>query len=220
MNLLLSPGKAGLVGGILSILFFLIVVVLGFTQPGYNHFQNTISYLVVGEMGWIQTVNFMLLALALVLVGYGFGVSLLKMQVNIITAVFWMLAFSLLMIALIPTEKTGELETISLDSFSLVGRLHYLTVFVLLFLIPIPVIKVISFMQKSSDWKNLASYTRIVLIFNFLVGLLWFFLINGGYLQEWKGLIQKILVTNVLIWLTVIGYRVWKLESIQHLEGN
>ena len=51
------------------IIFTLVVIVLGFVTPGYNHINYTISRLAIEKYGWIQSLNFLQLALSLLALG-------------------------------------------------------------------------------------------------------------------------------------------------------
>lgn len=59
-------------GIIAPILFATVFLLDGFLKPGYSAYSEAISYLEVGEYGWIQRINFLLIGLLLsvFLVGY------------------------------------------------------------------------------------------------------------------------------------------------------
>jgi hypothetical membrane protein len=59
-------------GFIAPILFAAVFMIDGFLKPGYSTYNEAISYLELGDYGWIQRVNFLLIGLLLgvFLVGY------------------------------------------------------------------------------------------------------------------------------------------------------
>ncbi len=67
-------------------------------------------------------------------------------------------------------------------------------------------------MRKNLNWKKIIPYSYFVLFFNLIFGTLWYYFNEHGFLFKWKGLFQKIIVFNVLAWLGVVGFRLWKLE--------
>lgn len=215
MTTSLKPGIAGLIGSSLAILFFLVFMVLGFFQPGYDHIRNTISALVVGEMGWIQTLNFFVLALSFTCIGFGLGKALTHKSSNHIFALFLTFAICTTILAMIPADKIDSQELIRLDTLSTAGKIHWFFVLGLILIVPITLPLLIKEMWRNTNWKSMALYTTTILVINLIAGLLWYLLVSNGSLNEGKGLIQKLLATNVLIWLVVVGRRLWMLDSEQ-----
>jgi len=208
-----SAGKAGIIGSVLAGVFFVTVVIFGFFQPGYNHLSTSISTLVVGKYGWIQTVNFLVLALSFVFVGYGLGKQLTCKSVSGIFIAFVTVALSIVAIAFLPTDKLDPLQAFRFTMLSPIAKIHYVLVFLLLLLSPILVIKLILVFWNEPKWRALVSLTIGICAFNFFFGLLWFYFLRIGFLLEWKGLFQKILAANVILWLMVIGNRIRVIEQ-------
>ncbi len=220
MKSLFKTGIFGAMGSFLAILFFLIFIILGFYQPGYNHFSNTISALVVGKMGWVQTLNFYILAASFMCIGFGLGKSLTHRYFNKIFFMFLVAAIGAFFVAIVPADKVSAQEIIQVNNLSFEGKVHWFFVLGLILLMPIVFYPVIQNMQRNSDWKKLIPYTVILLVFNLVGGVLWYCFVSAGYLLEWKGLIQKILATSVLFWLAIVGCRLWMLDSRQKLGLN
>ena len=211
----ISPGMAGGIGAFLALVFLLTFIILGFIQPGYNHLINTISFLVVGTFGWVQTINFFFLAASFVFIGYGLGRHITQKDINSIFFIFVAFAVSTIVLAFIPTDNTTVGETIQFKSLSSIGLTHYFVVLGILLLIPIMLFQVLKGMWTHPHWKSYIPFTLSLLIFNFVTGLLWFYFVNLGYLNEWKGLIQKILAGNVVFWLVAVGNRL-RILKIRH----
>lgn len=197
-------GKMGLMGGFLSILFFLCFFILGFLQPDYNHLRDTVSMLVMGNFGWIQTINFVILILSAVFVFGGLKKNINENKSNLMTATFRLLIAELIVVLIFPIDR---------NNISLFSKIHYLTTFVLILTITIFVMSVIRSMKRNLYWKKLVPYTYFVLFFNFIFGIIWFYINEAGLLFEWKGLFQKIVIMNVVIWLSIVGFKLWKLEK-------
>jgi len=208
-----SMGKVGLIGAGLAVTFLLIFTVLGFLQPGYNHLGYTISSLVVGEFGWIQTLNFFVLAGAFVFIGLGLGKSITGRNFSSIFYIFCTFAASACFLAIMPADKSSNQEVISLASLSTPGKIHWLFVLVLGLFTPAMLFPVIQGMRKNKEWKSLLPLSIGFLVFNLIVGVSWYALVSFGYLHELKGIIQKILVFNVVVWLSILGYKIWVLDK-------
>src|SRR5262249_30525864 len=62
---LLAAGATG------PVLFWLVVIVDGFTEPGYDARKAFISELALGKHGWVQTANFIVVGLLMLLFAVG-----------------------------------------------------------------------------------------------------------------------------------------------------
>lgn len=198
-NRKLTSSKAGLIGGILSILFFLCFLVLGFLQPGYNHLRDTISELVLGNYGWVQTINFGMIIVSTILVGFGLEKNI-KTKNSFTRVTFWMCIFELIVVLICPVDN------------KILGIIHYLSTFILIITIALMILSKIKDMRLNLYWKNFVPYSYFVLLFNLIFGMVWFYFKKNGILFEWKGLFQKIIILNVIVWLSIVGFKLWKLE--------
>lgn len=209
----LSPGQAGLLGALGAGIFLVTFVVLGLSQPGYDHLRNTVSYLVVGEYGWIQTLNFLVLAAAVFCIGYGLSNSLSAQYRRTILSIFLVLSMCVVAVAVVPVGTTSSQERLQLQNLTTFGIIHHFFVLGIIVLMPLLLWPVVQGMMDRPLWRPYTRYTLFVLGFNFLGGILWYGLASSGYQSDWKGLLQKVLITNVLIWLMVIGVRLWRVET-------
>lgn len=188
-----------------SILFPLIFVALGFIQPGYNHFIDTISVLALGRWGFLQTINFFVLAIGMGAIGLGLSVILKRKTTSSISIIFFIIAMAIMLLAFLPADSVDRTRIQLTKSNSLHGTLH-LGITMLLVLLTIPVVKnIVNDMKKNKFLRHLSDYTLISFLINAVFGSLWFAFRRMGILFEWKGLWQKMLAMNVLIWMFVVG---------------
>ncbi len=135
LNTKLTSSRAGLVGGILSILFFLCFLILGFLQPDYNHIRDTISELVDGNFGWIQTLNFGILIFSAIFIGFGLKKNIIKN--NLIIIIFWLCVIELIGVLIFPADKITTNYHLGFIFLSLTGKIHYLVTFILIITISV-----------------------------------------------------------------------------------
>ena len=209
----LNPNRAGLIGAVLSIIFFLCFLILGFLQSDYNHIRDTISELVDGKFGWIQTLNFGILIFSAILIGFGLKKNIIKNKNTLATTTFWLCVIELIIVLIFPIDKEVIGYHSGFISLSLTGKIHYLTAFILIITISIMALSIIKDMKKDFNWKKLIPYSCFVLFFNLIFGTLWYYFNEHGFLFGWKGLSQKIIITNILVWLSVVGFKLWKLRK-------
>lgn len=200
MNLIkqLTPRKSGLIGAILAIIFFLFFLILGFLQPGYNHFRDTVSELVLGSYGWIQTINFGILIVSTILVGFSLKKHI-KTKNSFTRMTFWMCIFELVVIFICPVNS------------KILIIIHNLSVFILIITVTLMIFSMIKGIKLNLYWKKFVPYFYFALLFNLIFGMLWFYFKENGILFEWKGLFQKIIILNMIIWLSTTGFRLWRL---------
>ena len=197
--------------GIFGSFFFIVsTMILGFIQPGYDHIIDTISVLVLSKYGWIQNINFVILAISFCFLGAGLGMFFYRKFTNSITIGFFLIAGCLLIDVFFKADPIDRTQ-IQLTTFhSQEGFIHLLVTFIMVILIPLFFIDLIRKLNQVEAYRPLANYTIFVIITNLVFGLLWFYCRRNGIGFEIKGIWQKGIVLNVLIWMTVIGSWLYK----------
>lgn len=206
-NILKITGAVSITG---SLFFIVSTMMLGFVQPGYDHIIDTISVLVLGKYGWIQNINFIILAISFCFLGIGLGMFFYKKYTNSITIGFFLIAGCLLIDVLFKADPIDRTQ-IRLNTFhSQEGFIHLLVTFIMVILIPLFFIDLIRKLNQAKAFRPLSTYTLFVIITNFVFGLLWFYCRRNGFGFEIKGIWQKGIVLNVLIWMMIIGKWLYK----------
>lgn len=187
--------RFGLFGSVLAILFYIIFSALGFFQSDYSFVRDTVSKLVNGEYGWIQTVNFLILILSFCLVSFGLKKTLIK--INLISKISYLIFVELFFVLVFPIGET------------FLGVVHYMITFLLIITISVLVSLIVREMKKNLFWKRLVNYYIFALLFNLIFGLTWYIFDYFQILTEWQGLFQKIIILNMISWLSVTGFKLW-----------
>lgn len=196
----------GLIGATLSFLFLIIFITLGFYQKDYSHKKHTVSLLVHGKHGWIQTINFVLLATAFLLIGFGVGNSTYKNIFNPISISSILFSLGIIVTMLFPTDKASH-DTSSFIKRSRSGKVHFISTYSMIILAPILIYLTLKAMALSSQLVFLIPYTVFVLISNSVLSALWIFLNKKKFVSGWRGLFQKTIITNAIVWLIIVGLK-------------
>lgn len=210
-NLISNLGTIGFTG---MAMFLLVFVVLGFIQPGYSHLEQTTSELVIGPFGWIQNLNFLIIAISIFAFGLGFGKSIYKNLFNPISFGFSVMSIIAILLIVFPSDWIATNRAFHMSNLSFDGRMHYELTFIALILSPFSFYQIYIGLNKSPKWKSMSQYTFFVQLSSFFMGLAWAILLLSNFqgFQDWKGLFQKIIFVNILVWFMVIGKKLQKIN--------
>jgi len=202
-----------------SSIYIAIVLILGLMQPGYNHFIDTMSVLVLGKWGWIQNVNFAVLAVTIALFGIGLSIYLENKMITLTSFFFCSLACAVVVLIFLPADAVDRthIQLVSLNSLH--GLIHLITTMgIVAFTIPL-VAHITRHMKKHVHFHSYVRYTLISFIINIIAGILWFIFRRYGILFEWKGIWQKLMAVNVLSWMVVLS-RQFTVEGKQNAHST
>jgi hypothetical membrane protein len=196
--------KLAILGMAGPIIFVLGMIIAGTQYDGYSHTKQEISQLggVDSQYAWIQNLNFYLLSLSVI----GFSFALHRAVGGgkgsiigpILIGVFGFSSAGLN--AVLPCDALCEGITAS-------GKLHLITGVLGFLLMAIGLIVISRRMTKSPQWKTYSRYTLAsgILAFVLFVAI---GVADSNESSEVDGLMQRIFVSNYLVWLFVTGLRV------------
>jgi hypothetical protein len=188
-----------------SLFFAFSVFLLGLFQPGYNHFIDTISVLALGKYGWIQSINFIVLAVSFCCLGAGLGLYFYKKITNRITLGFILLSLCLVLDAVFKSDPVDRVQIALRSHHSQTGFIHFTITFIMIMLIPLFLITVIKKLHMSASTRPFAIYTIWVIVLNLVAGLFWYYCRRNGIGFEIKGIWQKGIVLNIIVWQIIMG---------------
>jgi hypothetical protein len=196
------------------LLFFAVATVLGFVRAGYDPIAQPISALAVGPGGWIQGVNFALLA-----------VSFLSMAVVLRKpfsagpaslagpGLFALMTVGVGLAGIFPMDAPGAPPT-------LVGRLHGMAGLLVFPWIPIVLLLVARRFRADSRWRPYFRYTVATGLL--CLALFVFFLIFVGPptstprpFSGFRGLVQRLLLLPFFTWCALIASRAFRRASVE-----
>ena len=138
-----------------SITFFVVFVILGFIQPGYDHFRDTVSMLVLGQWGWMQVANFLLLSATVFLFGLGLGLSIHGKVINRTFILFTLFAMVIVLSAIFPTSPVVSTSLHEFSSQNPAEKIHELLVYAMVVVAPLCL-----YCQDPLFWDRLSEISR------------------------------------------------------------
>ncbi|OGO32234.1 MAG: hypothetical protein A2Z29_00395 [Chloroflexi bacterium RBG_16_56_11] len=189
-SLLAFSGMAG------PIVLGITDVTAAFSSPGYNFVRDSISSLALTRFGWLQTIGFLAIGLLVEIFTAGllFNIKGVRgFRLSIVLLVFF--GFALLLIGAFRTDPLGATATIE-------GRIHGFTATTAFSIFPVAMLFISPSLKNDPAWKGIFVYTIIAGILAFI------FVILLGLLPDdigWFGLLERLLVANLIIWVEVAG---------------
>ena len=206
LNIHSALGMAGVVGPIMLIIGDLTA---SLSSPDYSLVGNSISSLALMPIGWLQTIGFLALGLLVEIFTAGllFNVKRARgFHLGIIVLVFF--GFGMLLIGAFHTDPVGAARTVE-------GRIHGLMATTSFSLFPVALLCLVPSLRKDPGWKHLFRYTGVTFILAVLLGIIL------RIVQEksgWFGLVERILVANMIIWIEVAAINLMRLSFSRNMK--
>ena len=192
----------GLAGIIVAALFLLIMLALDVIQSGSNPILKTISDLVHGSYGWLQS-------LAFALVGFWFFVFVSRLysmtikRISSLTAASFLgiTSIGFLLIAIFPSQSGALEQTVQ-------GIIHNSVAGLISSSFIIGCLAFAIHFRKDPRWKRYWTYTTLTVIACLMFTLLWALIP-----PEWqlRGLGERLLLTSGFAWVMVISLKMVRL---------
>ena len=160
----------------------------------YSLIGNSISSLALTQLGWLQTIGFLALGLFVEIFTAGLLYNIKRARwFHLGIALFVFFGFAMLLIGAFHTDPAGGPETFE-------GMIHGLAARLTFSLFAVAVLALAPAIKKDPNWQHLFRYTIVTAILAIILGIvLRFFPEETG----WFGLIERILVANMIIWVEV-----------------
>ena len=178
--------------------FMAVTAALENIHPAYSRVANTISELVWGPYGWLETVLFCAFGLMLVVFAWKLHNAVeSRFSAKIGVSALALMGLAFFIIAIFPTEAPGTAETLP-------SLIHEHTAQAIAFLFPIACFLLLPGLKNGGAFPHLYASTFIAgaagLILN-IVGLVC--VVGDG---SWLGAIERAVMLNGIVWLGIIGY--------------
>ncbi len=178
------------------ILLELSIILSQSWQPGYNPLRDTISSMVWGPRGWLQTVNFFLIGATLAALASQLG-RVLKTRVARWGGVaLLVVGISFAILGVCPSQSPGGPKNLQ-------AVIHGLTVYVIVFIFPLA-----CFLLAKA--VRVGKIGQFVAVYSYVTGGLGVVLIVAGALlmvgdAPWFGMLERVLLLNGFIWMEVLA---------------
>ena len=187
----------------------------GFVQDQYSFRQEDISALAAkdAQHAWIMITGFVLLGAGTVALGIGLA-NTLKNPSGLIGSVLLIIAgVGLAVAGLARNDCSSELPAcaarVDAGDVSWHHQVHdNVSLIIFLTLIAAPLVFVRAF-GRDDRWRSLRTYSVLTGVFGF--SLLALYVLGSG--GAWNGLVQRIFVSVLFLWIAVIGFRLFAIFS-------
>jgi hypothetical protein len=168
------------------------------TSPQYNLVRDSISSLALTPLGWLQTIGFLAIGLLVEIFTAGLLYNIKGtrgFRFAILLLVFF--GFALLLIGAFRTDPVGAGDTIE-------GRIHGLTATAAFWIFPAAILLIAPSLRNDPRWRGIFRYTLVAFVLAFVLEL------TIGVLPDdlsWFGLLERLIVANMIIWVEVAAVR-------------
>jgi len=196
------------VAGIGPLLFFAVATVEGFLRAGYDPIAQPISALALGPRGWIQEVNFALLAASFFSFAAVLRTALRPGMASVAgPGVFVLMTIGVVLAATFTMDAPGAAST-------LIGGLHTVGGFLVFPWMPVVLLIVARRFRRDARWRPHFNYTLVTGL-ACLVTLIFFLLFVGPPpsprpLSALTGLVQRVLLLPFLTWTAIVAHRAYR----------
>jgi hypothetical protein len=173
------------------------------SNPSYSLVRDSISSLALTSLGWLQTIGFLALGLLVEIFTAGLLFNIKRSRwFHLGIAIFVFFGFAMLLIGAFRTDPVGGTKTFE-------GAIHGFTARITFSLFAIAILTLAPGIKKDPDWQHLFRYSIVTAILAVILGvILKFFQESSG----WFGLIERILVANMIIWVEVAAINLLRLS--------
>ncbi len=194
------------------IIFQVVMVLAQSLQPGYNPLRDTISSMVWGSYGWLQTINFFIFGVLMIALVRKFITGMDKSVMPRFGGILlYLVGLGFIILAIFPTQSPGGVKTLQ-------AVIHGITVYFITFLFPAACFLVAPALRKGRYPGFIFPYTIITGSLGLGLIVLGVFLkIIGAY---WFGMLERVLLLNGFIWLEIVGIYYTGQEPASHNDCN
>ena len=173
-----------------------------FTSPGYNIIRDSISSLALTRMGWLQTIGFLAIGLLVetFVIGLIFNINP-RSGFHLGMALLVFSGFGLLTIGAFHTNAAGTVSTMH-------GTIHGFVSKAVCVIFPLALWLISSSIKHDPRWRHLFHYTIVTVILGFIL----LIVVYLAYHTTWFGLLERLLVWNMLIWVEVTAIQLLRLS--------
>jgi hypothetical protein len=175
----------------------------GLSTPGYSIIHDSISSLALTHIGWLQTIGFLALGLLVETFTAGLLFNIKNFRAfHLAIGLLVVFGFTVLLIGAFRTDPLGAARTIE-------GRIHGFTASTAFSLFPVALLFLIPSLRNDPDWRVLLRYTAVT----FILGIVLVIVLRIMQEQStWFGLVERLLVLNMMIWVEVAAIRLFILS--------
>jgi len=185
------------------VIFAATTVVLESIQPGYDRIHDTLSRLVWGQYGWLETGCFFLFALVLAALALNLNqLNIARRSLRSAILMISLMSVGFVIIGIIPTNAPGEPTTLTVS-------IHRFTAGIICFLFPMVCLSIARGLHGDPTSKNIRVFSLVTGGTGIALSIVGLLVIMTD--TPWKGAIERIILANGILWIEVVG--VWLLSN-------
>ncbi len=199
-------------GIIAPILFFGIVIILGSLEPGYNHATRMMSVLggVGGMRGLLFNLGIGLIGALIIVFAFGLHKNINNGQGSKIGPVLLAIGgFGLVLSGVFHCDLNCDNVMVNRN---FIGIMHMLSAFIAGLCLSISPLFVFARLRKDDYWKKYAIPTLMTGILANIPGIILWITIFTSLTLEMDGILQRLGIVFVLIWMEVVSWKLLLLE--------
>ena len=186
------------------LLFQLIMILAQSLQSGYNPLRDTISSLVWGHSGWLQTVNFLLFGGLMMAFAKRFRLPAANgIRPRTGSILLYLIGAGFIILAVCPSQSPEGLKTIQ-------SIIHGLTVYFMTFSFPAACFLLAPGLRNGKRSGPIFFYTVVTGCLGLILIALGILLVAVG--AHWFGMLERLLLLNGFAWLEIVGVYCMKLN--------
>lgn len=201
-NLLTAIAVAGIIG---PILFWVLLLLAQSLHPGYDPWEDSVSRLIFGRFGWLQTANFCFLTLFTA----AFGAAVYIYIAKSVLSRFASLLLIFMGLAQLLTA-VFHVDVNPIGTKSLAYDIHNWVFIVSAGSFPFGALLLVPCLWSDKRWRPFAYTTIIAVIVVLALDLLWLVSrpIEPHLIDPWFGVYERILLSVPLAWMIAISARI------------
>lgn len=189
------------------VIFVLIVAILGFITPQYDHLRHTISRLGIERYGWIQALNLFQFAVGMYLGGLQLSATMTSDKTKrFVRNVFFFCGLILMLAALTPTDPIEDIR-FQMDRLTPLGIAHYFVVFLFLGFAPFGIRQLSKTLSHEAAYADFGRTTAVMGFIAFSASILWFVFYAFGWFMAYRGIFQKLIMLWTILWILAVNIR-------------
>jgi hypothetical protein len=165
---------------------------------------HSISSLALSDIGWVQSIGFLAIGLLVEIFTAGLLFNIRDNRgFHLSIACLAVMGFGMLMLGAFRTDPVNSPDTTE-------GIIHNIVATAVFWLFPFTVLLMSRALKHDRNWEGLYKYTIITGILAFILVIIAAILDEAS--SSWFGLAERILVANMIIWVLVMGCRLFRIS--------
>ena len=201
LNVHSALALAGMAGPVILVVTDLTAA---FSTPGYNLVQHSISSLALSNIGWVQSIGFLAIGLLVEIFAAGLLFNIRDYRgFHLSIACLAIIGFGMLMLGAFHTNPINTPDTTE-------SIIHNIAASGVFWLFPFTVLLMSRALKHDWNWEGLYKYAVVTGILAFILVIIVVILDDAS--STWFGLAERLLVANMIIWVLVMGCRLFRIS--------